>query len=221
MKYLIVAGDSFSSDPDGWPRQLADALGLTLISYGVPGDHWWGVRDFLKSLAPHVKADIEAIVLVHSFFDRMPGRNPLLRTLNIHDDSDTTELAIATRLYYKHINNSHFMKWAQEQWFNEVSSQWSYTKLINLHAFPWSLDNIDALPGGINLTPSLAAISLNELNSSNGDLFNDIRPNHFSDRNNTEIANQLRNIITSYSPGMKKFDLSSFEQKTNKWSNWK
>jgi hypothetical protein len=220
-QFIIVVGDSFASDPDGWPGQLADRLGVQLVSYGGAGQHWWSVKEFLKTVSEFVIDNTVAIVVVHTFFDRIPSKNPDIAKLDVFDADDTSEMTTAVRLHYKYINNSDFMKWAQEKWFEELTEKWQHNKLINLHSFPWSLENKTVLPGGINVMPNLTSISLNETGANSIDLFNDIRPNHFDNHNNKELAAQLESIITTYTPGTTALDLSKFNQKTRKWDNWK
>lgn len=220
-KNIIVIGDSFASCSGGWPSILADMLGLELTVYGGAGEHWWPGRQFLKNVSQHIVENTEVIIFVHTYFDRITRSDSGVHAANIHDENDNSEIVTAARLYFKYISDPNFMKWAQEMWFKEVTEQWQHIKLVNLHSFPWSLENKNALPGGINLIPSLAAISLNEMGADKLNFIDDIRPNHLNDYNNKELATQLASIITNYSKGTKFLNLETFDQKTHKWDNWK
>lgn len=217
MKNIIIVGDSFTANPVGWPGQLANMLNLNLINYGVGGEHWWGVKKFLDSISME---DTEVIVFAHTFGNRIPTNN---KQLDKHDffnlDADNEE-QLAVKLYYKYIQNDEFMDWAQCRWFEQISRTWSGTKLVNLHCFPWTWDKRYYL-GGTNVLPSLAAISLNEINAEEFSLVNDGRINHFNDSNNTELAQQLAQVITEYRIGEVQLDVTKFQQLTTRWLEWR
>lgn len=217
MKNIIVVGDSFTANPAGWPGQLATMLNLNLISYGVGGEHWWGVKQFLDSISME---NTEAIVFAHTFGNRIPTGNKELGKHDFFNLDATDEEQLAVKLYYKYIQNDQFMDWAQCRWFEQISKTWSGTKLVNLHCFPWTWDKRYHL-GGINISPSLSAISLNEIDTKEFDLINDGRSNHFNDFNNTELARQLSIIIAEYKIGEIQLDITKFRQLTTRWLDWK
>jgi hypothetical protein len=72
---------------------------------------------------------------------------------------------------------------------------------------------------GINVTPNLTSISLNEINSKKSILFNDARSNHFSDYNNTQLGLQLAEQLKNHSNKTVELDISKFEQLTDYWFN--
>lgn len=220
MKNLIVAGDSFCSDPNGWPQMLADSLSLNLICYGGGGEHWWTAKQFIERLSNSDKDNCEVIVFVHTSADRLPIEDKELVKINIHDTNDKIEPELAVKLYYKYIHNSKFMEWAQTQWFLELSDRWNRIKLINLHSFPKTLTG--HLPMGMNVKPCLAAVSLNEAGAKTSTaLIEDSRSNHFSYKNNQVLATQLAQLAKNYVAGAATLTLKEFEQRTNQWLEWK
>lgn len=228
MKNLIVVGDSFCSWPGykdiegGWPQTLADKLELNLICYGVGGLSWWASRDFLINLAPEIIDEAEYIVFTHTYGGRIPTLNTDLGMVN-KSKSPASEIETALHLYYKYINDSNFLDWAQEQWLREITRQYGHKKLCHLHCFPWTI-KYSHLLCGINVTPNLTSISLNEINSKKSILFNDTRSNHFSDYNNTQLGLQLAEQLKNHNNKTVELDISKFEQSTNYWfdmDNWR
>jgi hypothetical protein len=65
-------------------------------------------------------------------------------------------------------------------------------------------------------------ISLNELGAD--DFFatarSETRKNHFSQRNNQVLADELERLLNNYTPGQHHLNLAKFEQVTDKWTNW-
>jgi len=206
---LVIVGDSFCAHKHGWPSMLADNLGLELVSYGVGGEHWWGVRKFLETVD---KDQVKYIIFAHTFGQRIP-------TLHKHGIDQT-----ASDLYYKHIHNEEFLDWAQEQWFKEIAQSWH--NVINLHCFPWTWDKRHLLPG-INVGPSLASISLNEVDAKEALVDERIigqglkRINHLNLGNNKELADQLTKIIEQYHVGDAELDVSKFQLLTTRWFDWR
>lgn len=220
-KYIIIVGDSFTTDANGWPGHLAKLLKLKLVCYGEGGQHWWGISNFLKKLDQQIIDNTEVILFAHTYAERIPSADPKISKIDPYDTSKKDEMSLAVQLYYKYILDLDFMKWAQTKWFDDITEKWQHIKLVNLHCFPLSL-NLPKLPGGINVKPSLASISLNEIDADRGGgLTNDTRPNHFNDFNNLELARQLAKMIINYKPSVQYFDLTEFDLKTRKWDYWK
>lgn len=219
MKNLIVLGDSYSSSAHGWPGMVAHQLNLNLICYGEGGQPWWAITQFLNSVSETEIQNCEAVIFAHTNAERIPTTDKTIGKIN-HSQLDTTnEIEHAIALYFKYIHDHKFLSWAQEKWFEEISIKWSHTKMIHLHCFPWTWKLRTKL-AGINVNPCLTSISLNELNAREFALVNDVRPNHFNNFNNTELANQLASMINSYVPGDRQLDLSKFQQLTDKWTQW-
>ena len=220
LKNIIVVGDSFSSNPAGWPRQLAAELNLNLVSYGVGGASWWPARDFLMKLDDEVTHNTDVIVFCHTFAIRLPTLDVSLGLLD-HSKLDTgIEKQNAIKLYQKYILDERFLEWAQVQWFKEINEKWGNVKTVHLHCFPWSIDSGKATLQGVNVTPSLMAISLDEIGAKEVRLVNDGRSNHFSKENNTELAVQLADIINAYDTAkVATLDSTKFLQKTSFWKD--
>ena len=218
MKNLLIAGDSFCSSDHGWPGTLANNLGLNLIRYGVGGQHWVGVRNFLISLSSDVLDNCEYIVLSHTNANRIPNLNVELGRVDITNTTPVTDIEKSVYYYYKHICDQEFLAWAQEAWFKELSIKFADKKIIHLHSFPWSIP-LSNLLTGLTITPSLMSISLNELGLKSVTLFNDKRGNHLNTENNQELARQLTGLITNYTPGSARLDVTKFQQLNNYWKD--
>lgn len=220
MKNIIIIGDSFCStkNDDGWPRWLAEELGLELYCHGIGGQHWWGAKKFLD----HRECDMhdnEVIVFVHTVPNRLPNTNEELCKINFSDPDTSTELGQAVGLYFKHIFDDEFLVWAQDRWFEEISTRYINKKMVHLHSFSFTQDRRHLLRG-MNVVPSLTSISLNELKDGNKieSLYNDQRRNHLSDFNNRELARQLADAINNYHHGDMQLDLSKFDLATSKYN---
>lgn len=215
MKNLIVIGDSFTSYSEGWPRTLADELNLNLICYGEGGQAWWTARNFLVNLKPALIDNAEVIVFAHTNHNRIPTLNKELGKIDYRKNPET-EIEKAKALYHKYIEEETFLLWAQEQWFEEISRTWGNKKLCHLHCFPWSVKYSNSLPG-INITTNLTALSLNELGTTEFNLFNDNRSNHFNQHNNIQLGLQIAEQLKNYSNRAVELDVSKFDQLTNYW----
>jgi hypothetical protein len=228
VKNLIVVGDSFCSWPGikdiegGWPQTLADNLELNLICYGGSGQSWWAARNFLINLAPTVIEDAEFIVFAHTYGGRIPTLNSDVGMVD-KSKSPTSEIETALHLYYKYINDQNFLDWAQEQWLQEIKREYGHKKLCHLHCFPWTIKHSHLL-SGINITTNLTALSLNEIDSKEFQLYDDVRNNHFSFYNNTQLALQIAEFYNNYRDQQIELDVSKFEQLTDRWfdvNNWR
>jgi hypothetical protein len=222
-KNIIVVGDSYASSKNGYPQELANLLNLNLICFGEPSAHWWTVKLFLDSLSDEVKNNTEVIVFCHTYTHRVPSDDTELNRANI-DNADRLEHASITKdsavnLYFKFVHNMGYSEYVEQCWFKDITETWSHIKLINLHCFPWSLKNKNFL-GGVSVTPSLTAISLNEIGAQTYDLRNDSRPNHLSHNSNIILAQQLAEIINNYTVGDAQLDVTKFEQLTTRWFEW-
>jgi hypothetical protein len=220
-KNIIIVGDSYCNDSHNktaWPVTLARILNLNLICHGDSSAHWWSSKVFLDSLPKEIKDNTEVIVFCNTYTHRVPTDNTSLNRVDLNS-TDTESKDFAVKLYYKFIHNYGYSDYVEKSWFKDMKTDWSHVKLINLHCFPWSIKNKNFL-GGVSVTPSLTAISLNEINSPTMNLVGDTRPNHFNQHNNIELAEQLANIINNYTIGDVKFDVSKFEQLTDKWFDW-
>lgn len=218
MKNIVIVGDSFCAADLGWPTILAESLKLNLICHGFAGMHWWPAASVLNDLHKDTVANTSVLIVCHTYADRIPNADSAFSTVDRYSDSAKTEIELATNLYYKYIADSKFLAWAQQQWVNEIDTVWVHAKVIHLHCFPWSthLDTIN-----MSVTPSLAALSLNESGATEFYLANDPRLNHFSTRNNTVLANELVNLIENYTTKPSQLTVPNFDQQTFKWLDWK
>lgn len=215
---IVIAGDSFCASQDGWPAHLANLLNLNLICHGVGGQSWWNAREFVDSLDESTIEKTEVMVFVHTNSDRIPTHNTQLGLID-HSAEPVTEIQKAIHLYYKFIHEPSFLKWAQQQWFSEISQRWGHKKLVHLHSFPWSVVDSDLLTG-LNITTNLCSLSLNELGAQTFSLFNDHRANHLNTHNNTVLAQQLKELLEKFQNKQVELNASEFDLKTLKWFDW-
>ena len=215
MKNIIVVGDSFCSDSNGWPKILSNALELNLICHGVGGQPWWNARNFITKLSNDVIESAEFIVFAHTNKDRIPTLNEEIGKVD-HSKSPKLEIEHAIQLYFKYIQDPEFIGWAHEQWFIEISRSFGHKKLCHLHCFPWTLES-GYLLTGLNITTNLAALSLNELGATRFDLVNDTRINHFNQNNNRQLGLQLAEHFKNYGNKSINLDVTKFDQATSQW----
>ena len=215
MKNLIVVGDSFSSDPAGWPGTLAQQLNLNLVCYGVGGQPWWAARNFMTKLSPDTVDTAEFIVFAHTNAGRVPTLNEQIGRTD-HSQRPESEIETAIQLYYKYIHEQDFLTWAQQQWFMEIARVWGHKKLCHLHCFPWTL-SYSRLLTGLNVTTNLAALSLNELGATEFRLVGDRRTNHFNQYNNQQLGLQIAGLLTDWNNRSIELDVGRFDQATDRW----
>ena len=214
LKNIIVVGDSFASDPNGWPGVLANNLNLNLLCHGQGGQPWWNVRNFITKLSVDIVENAEFIVFAHTNAERIPGSNEQLGRID-HSKSPQSEIETAIHLYYKYIHEHNFLTWAQQQWFIEISRIWGHKKLCHLHCFPGSLNHSNLLPG-VNITTDLMSLSLNELGTTNiWGLVDDKRSNHFNQNNNMQLGLQIAEQLQDYGNKSVGLDVAKFDQRSN------
>ena len=213
---LIVVGDSFCSAAEHWPAELAKHLDLQLICHTQgAGQSWWDARTWLQNLSTNQIDCASVMIFAHTNAERIPTDNKQLGRID-HSAPATTETAKAIQLYFKHVFCPPFLSWAQQQWFKEISETYGHKKLVHLHCFPGTL-NHSALLKGLNVTTVLTALSLNELGSKEFALYNDMRPNHLSAKNNTVLAQQLADLIERNVTGNHSLNIDQFDQTTSEW----
>lgn len=215
MKNIIVVGDSFCSDPNGWPSILATKLKLNLICHGVGGQPWWNARRFITSLLPDIINNAEYIVFAHTNKDRIPTSNEKIGLVN-HSKPPESEIEQAIHFYFKYIQDPEFVNWAHEQWFIEISRMFGHKKLCHLHCFPWTLDS-SYLLSGLNINTNLTALSLNELGVTHFNLFDDTRTNHFNKHNNHQLGLQLAEQLKDHGDKSVDLDVNKFDQAISYW----
>lgn len=222
MSNIIIVGDSFCERP-GWGETLADLLGYNLVRRGFGGHSWWTVRSLLMhDITEKIFKQTEYIIFCHTIESRLLKPDNDIAHVNPNDTTDKREIAQAVRLYYKYIYDETVAHWAQEQWFREISrTYYGKYKLIHLHGFPWTWEKRYLL-NGMNVGPSLASISLNEIGAdSESQLAFCGRNNHLNEVNNIALGKELFRLISNYTEEDVYLDLNQFEQKTDKWTNWK
>lgn len=216
MNNVIVLGDSYCSTIEGWPQTLSKLIGRNLVCFTQgAGQSWWTARNWLLELDQSIIDQCDVMVFAHTNADRIPTSNTIIGHIN-HCAPAATEQEKSIQLYYKYIHDPLFLRWAQQQWFKEISTMYGQKYLVHLHCFPWTLGDRHLL-SGLNLTTNLTALSLNELGAKEFGLYNDHRPNHFSEHNNAVLAMQLADLIQCQATGDNQLDHTKFQQKTLDW----
>lgn len=222
MSNIIIVGDSFC-EQTGWGEILAQQLDCNLFRRGFGGHSWWSTRQtLLNEISDDFLSQTEYIVFCHTSGSRILKQDENIARLDFNNKADTREIVTAVRLYYKYIYDDQVAEWTQEQWFKEISeTYYKKFKLIHLHCFPWSWNKRHLLKG-MNVGPNLASISLNEMGAnSESQLAFCGRNNHLNEVNNIALGKELFRLISNYTEEDMYLDLHQFEQKTNKWTNWK
>jgi hypothetical protein len=214
LKNIIVVGDSFCRSTEAWPRQLAELLNLNLINFGLGGGAWWSVKSFLQKIPLEQINDCEVIVFAHTNAQRIPTTVEEINQVDFSNLNLSNELDRAVGLYYKYIFDQDFLEWAQAKWFEEINNQWHNTKVVHLFSFPQPQKDV---LNGMKVSPSLAAISLDEIESKENNLCGDARSNHLSPENNKELSIQLSQLIGNYQIGEVGLDVSKFNLLSNHW----
>jgi len=216
---LVVLGDSFCSNEEGWPQQLAEKLGMPLHCVGHPGGHWWlSALDLMRN--SHIIDRASVIVFCHTNASRIPTENEEVGRVDHGNLRDSEPVELAVKLYFSYIESFDFLNWAQGAWFTDLTTRLADKKVIHLHSFPWSYEHEANLANQVSVSPSLASISLNELGAESFSLIHDHRHNHFNEFNNTELARQLAEIVNS-NETRPKLNLDKFEHVNRNWDNWK
>jgi len=219
MKNIIIVADSFGRRPEGWPNQLGALLGLNPVLVAQGAGSWWSIRDKLDDLDYRLIADAEYMMFVHPATERLNTTNRELLLID-KDAQDKTEQELAVHLHYKYVYDDEFARWAHRAWIKELQTRFSDKKLIHVHSFPVTR-HLEGLFKGMVVQPAFTAISLCELGAKNTEFFTDLRPNHFTDHNNTVLAEEMARLISNYQTGTVEIDTSRFDLKTDRWLNWR
>jgi hypothetical protein len=214
-KNIIIVGDSFCGKVELWPTQVAESLNLNLIHCGLKGSHWWSIRHFLNTLTDNQINDSEVIVCCHPYSkSRLPLEYKKYKLLKNKEPSEFSE---SKRLYFKHIFNLEYSDWTEICWFKEFSEKFSKLKIINLHS--WDTIKNKQYLAGMNVLPSLASISNNEMDNGNSAGFHDTRSNHLSIQNNKILGELITECILNYKNDTVYLDTSRFNLITTKYFN--
>lgn len=192
---LLCLGDSYCASSEGWPSHLAELLNANLTCYGMGGQSWYNIVEWMSQHPLQIEqADI--VVFAHTNAERIPTDDIQLGLID-HSKRPELEIEHAIHLYFKYIHSENFLHFAQKLWFEHISNRFIDKKMIHLHCFDGhSIANSNLLKG-INILPSLTSISMQETNAQ---LYGDTRKNHFSDTNNRVLAEEIYFAIKMDSP---------------------
>jgi len=197
--YIYIGGDSFcaarDNDQNHWPAILAKLANLKLEGKGFAGLSWWTTRKHLINYIQSNKFNnTDYFIFVHTDFNRALCDSEILFPNSIIET------------YRKYFHSYDISSWIREQWFSELTQLLKSKKVIHLHGFDESISSIAKLDG-VNLTPCLLELSMNELGSSldedRSKFIEDNRSNHLSPENNQKLASFINNVLNESSKEIK------------------
>lgn len=222
MKNIIVAGDSFCASV-GWPEEVAKLLNLDLKKFGFGGASWWISAQAVATLPKDEIRNTDIVILCHTNAHRLPVKDMEILRTDFENIDNRNPKQLAVKLYWTYLFPPEVMQfyiWAQRHWFKELSEKFSHCRIINLHCFPQSWHDRVYL-SGMNVSPSLTAISLNELGAGTMEILRNCgRNNHLSESNNQKLANEIVRLINNYKEGDVELDLTKFDLKSTHWFEW-
>jgi hypothetical protein len=198
---------------------VAKHYGLELICHGYNGQGWWYSRSQLfKQIAanPDLLDQTLAIVFFHTDWHRINTAtqdvNTIYSILNTKNFK-STDFDNAHINWFKHLYDRDFQEWAGQQWFEELTRDFSHVKQVHFHSFEGTNNYNHLLLGQRFVTP-LIDISHNELAGSKKEIMDfmivDNRANHLSDKNNQALADIIIDAVDNYQHKSHELAMSSF-----------
>lgn len=213
-----------------FPSLVADHYDLNLLAHGYGAKSWWYSRvQFLKQISktPKILNKLDAIVFCHTNYHRINSDNHYTNSSNhsgSRSESDCVnsfdwQTAQAQTQWVKYLYDEEFQKWAQTNWFREISREWSEIKQVHFHCFEHLENQNNHLLVGQRFTTPLAYVSVAELAGSSREVRNqlssDTRANHMSAENNRVMAEITINALDNYKHGVQPLDMSKFKNLVN------
>lgn len=249
-KYIAFVGDSFCADINAYhwsangeqsfqrqseysfPSLVADHYDYNLLAHGYSGKSWWFSRvQFKKTFNKNPKLidKLDAIVFCHTDPNRVNSSNVHVSSGNhayreesSNDSEEQKQTARAQQQWSRCLLDEEFQKWAQINWFRELTREWSHVKQIHFYSFTGEQHN-DLLTGTRFTTP-LIHISVAELvgfsREIHNQLGNDSRINHLSDYNNRVLASVIIDSIDNYKHEVRSLDISKFHIENPNYANF-
>jgi len=225
------------STNDAFPSLVADHYDLNLLAHGYGGKSWWYSRaQFLKQLTqtPKIINKLDAIVFCHTNYHRInsdsvyassTNHQTAQRDENSYINEEDRQVSEAQVQWIKHLYDEEFQKWAQTNWFREITREWSHVKQVHFHCFA---DNENTqhnhLLVGQRFTTPLIHVSVAELAGSSREIRNqlmtDKRSNHLSDDNNQALAKITIDALDNYEHKVRPLDMSMFNIVNPNYANF-
>lgn len=210
--------DLFQWDiPPTYIDRVVSHFNYTFHAFGFGGKSWWYSRQKFLENIEKFRDDLEVIVFCHTNPDRI--NNAWNEDLAVHHPSDSRE----SKVYYRSILDGDFNRWAQKNWFREISQEWGHLTLIHFHCFTETPAWSDLLTGVVFTTP-LHHISIGEIVGDQKILDHtmrtDRRSNHLNDHNNMILGDIIIEEITNHRPGQKSLPLDRFHMPNKNSVNW-
>jgi hypothetical protein len=205
MSNIYITGDSFcfwrENPAYHWPLILANKLNLTLTGQGYPAKSWWYARQNLYEYKKSIDFNrTELFIFCHT--------EPL-RILSTKITScfpeDIPDEFHANEVYYKHIYDEDFHKWAMTKYFHELNDMLANRKVIHLFCFKESLKLGFNICNGYKNVVDLKSLMNKDINTEQS-------YNHFLPESNVQLADFLFDLyvtqIKNNIPQTKNFNIA-------------
>jgi len=195
MANLYITGDSFCfwrKDPlYHWPLILANNLNLKLTGEGYPGRSWWNSRQNLHEYkqTPDFQ-NTELFIFCHT----EPLRILSTEIASYSPDRIPDELH-AKQIYYKHIYDEDFHRWAMVKYYHELNEILENKKVIHLFCFRAALNLGFTICNGYKGVDALTRLVFADFKSKNKDINTEQSYNHFLPETNIELASFFTNLF--------------------------
>jgi len=215
MKNLLIIGDSFclhrgKKFPTSWITLLEKSTGCKVYGQGLDGRGWWQQKRWYENAIAQLPNPKEtAVVWVHTSPHRLPCDNDAkvsIRVLDIEDHTDPKQhnphgklFNLAKEFYQSPLYVEEFYTWAIVAWWKQLAIDLlPYKKVVHLFGFyEYGVTDADRL----NLLTTNSVVvnkpPLLSLCIADSDIHarKDTRINHFSDHNNTQLANFIKETL--------------------------
>jgi hypothetical protein len=209
-KKIIYFGDSFCAHPGTIPGThqyvVKEAFpDHDVIVHGYGGASWFYSRYRMLNesghfFAPENRKNITAMIFFHTDGYRINAK----QLIYFH------QLSKSSTTWF----DGDFQDWAQEQWFTELTKDFSDIPTIHFHNFSSTLPRANLL-SGMQFTTPLMSIAVGELTGTDDEIMaklneNETRHNHLSAQNNTILGEFIVDAIKNYQTGKFPINLSKF-----------
>jgi hypothetical protein len=234
---IVIIGDSFcadfyhknlskpkfknqiwlSRDQASWVTDVIEHYNGNVEVYGFGGCSWWYSWAKAMEDLKYRWHEVEAVVFCHTSANRI--NTAWNEELNQQPDQPPfiTDSNLANSLFFKHIHDEQFQKYAYDQHIKNLGQSFKDIKTIHFTGFgKLSGPNLAGLSGTVFTTP-LFQLAVGGLRGSEKKISHKINNhdpvrlnNHLTDLNNHALSQLVIDAIENYSPGYKTIDFSKF-----------
>jgi hypothetical protein len=218
MKNILIIGDSFclhrgEQYPTSWVRLLEQSTRCKVYGVGLDGRGWWQQHRWYKENIKSLPNPADtAVVWVHTSPHRLPCDNDAKVNVTVLDIEDCTApgqssphgklFNLAREFYSSPLYVEEFYAWAIVAWWKQLAIDLlPYKKVIHLFGFyEHGIADVDRLNllttnSVVVNKPPLISLSMAESSLPLRQIRQDPRINHFSNHNNAQLANFLRETL--------------------------